>query len=263
MRQVTRKGLITVAAASGVLAMSGGYAHAGSGADGSTSDSPGVLSGNTVQAPVNVPVNACGNTVNVIGVLNPAMGNNCVNESGKASGSKPGSGKNNGGGASADGRASDSPGVGSGNTVQVPVDVPVNACGNTVTVGGLGNSAEGNTCGNNSGDTTPPGSGDGKPPTEPEEPGKPGEPSEPGKPGEPGNPGSPVDPENPGGITGPDDPSKPGTPNNPDTQTVTQPKGTELLAETGAGPLDLLIPAGAGLLLGGAVLYHRARRSAA
>lgn len=82
MRQVTRKGLMTVAAATGVLAATGGYAHADSGANGSSSDSPGVLSGNTVQAPVHAPVNVCGNTVNVIGVLNPAMGNTCVNHGG-------------------------------------------------------------------------------------------------------------------------------------------------------------------------------------
>ncbi len=41
--------------------------------------SPGVLSGNVIQVPVDVPVNACGNTVDVIGLLNPAFGNGCVN----------------------------------------------------------------------------------------------------------------------------------------------------------------------------------------
>lgn len=40
--------------------------------------SPGVLSGNLVQVPVHVPVNVCGNSVNVIGLLNPAFGNSCV-----------------------------------------------------------------------------------------------------------------------------------------------------------------------------------------
>lgn len=29
--------------------------------------------------PVHVPVNLCGNTINVIGLLNPAFGNHCVN----------------------------------------------------------------------------------------------------------------------------------------------------------------------------------------
>ena len=155
MRQVTRKGLMTVAAATGVIAAAVGAAHAtGSGAHGSTSHSPGVLSGNTVQAPVHVPVNVCGNTVNVVGILNPAMGNSCANQGGS--------------GAEADGHASDSPGIGSGNHVQAPVHVPVNVCGNTVDVIGIGNAAEGNHCANGGGHQNPPGS--------PEEPGNPGNP---------------------------------------------------------------------------------------
>ncbi len=80
MRQVTRKGLITVAAAGGVLALAGsGVAYADAGAQGAAAGSPGVLSGNNVQVPVHVPVNVCGNTVNVVGLLNPAFGNNCAN----------------------------------------------------------------------------------------------------------------------------------------------------------------------------------------
>ncbi|MGW8062704.1 chaplin [Streptomyces ziwulingensis] len=42
-------------------------------------DSGGGLSGNTLQAPVHVPANVCGNTINVIGLLNPAFGNECGN----------------------------------------------------------------------------------------------------------------------------------------------------------------------------------------
>ncbi|MFJ8310894.1 MULTISPECIES: chaplin [unclassified Streptomyces] len=49
-------------------------------ADGAAIGSPGVLSGNLLQAPVHVPANVCGNTVSVIGALNPAFGNTCVNE---------------------------------------------------------------------------------------------------------------------------------------------------------------------------------------
>lgn len=41
--------------------------------------SPGVLSGNVVQIPVHVPVNACGNSINIIGLLNPTFGNTCIN----------------------------------------------------------------------------------------------------------------------------------------------------------------------------------------
>ncbi|WP_425434710.1 chaplin [Lentzea xinjiangensis] len=42
--------------------------------------SPGAISGNVMQMPVNIPVNACGNTVDVIGALNPAFGNACERE---------------------------------------------------------------------------------------------------------------------------------------------------------------------------------------
>jgi hypothetical protein len=54
-------------------------AMADAGADGIAAGSPGVLSGNVVQVPLHVPVNACGNAVSVIGLLNPAVGNTCVN----------------------------------------------------------------------------------------------------------------------------------------------------------------------------------------
>ncbi|WP_405798323.1 chaplin family protein [Streptomyces sp. NBC_01506] len=81
MRELIGKGLLTAAAASSVLTMSGGYAQAtDSGA--TAAGSPGLLSGNSVQAPVEVPVNVCGNTVNPVGVLNPSFGNGCGNSSG-------------------------------------------------------------------------------------------------------------------------------------------------------------------------------------
>ncbi|NED79021.1 chaplin [Streptomyces sp. SID11233] len=54
-------------------------AFADSGAGAAAVGSPGVLSGNVVQIPVHVPINLCGNTVNVIGLLNPSFGNTCVN----------------------------------------------------------------------------------------------------------------------------------------------------------------------------------------
>ncbi|MBT2505164.1 chaplin [Streptomyces sp. ISL-98] len=47
--------------------------------EGVAAHSPGVLSGNMAQVPVHIPVNVCGNTVNVIAALNPAFGNTCVN----------------------------------------------------------------------------------------------------------------------------------------------------------------------------------------
>ncbi|MEU6662519.1 chaplin [Streptomyces sp. NPDC046821] len=54
-------------------------AFADSGAEGAAVGSPGVLSGNLLQIPVHVPVNVCGNSVNGIAGLNPAIGNACAN----------------------------------------------------------------------------------------------------------------------------------------------------------------------------------------
>lgn len=49
-------------------------------AKGAAIGSPGVLSGNVVQVPVHIPINVCGNTINIIGLLNPAAGNVCIND---------------------------------------------------------------------------------------------------------------------------------------------------------------------------------------
>lgn len=68
-----------VAFAGAVVLAAPGAAFASAGAEGVTAGSPGVLSGNQVQVPVHVPVNVCGNTVSVIGLLNPAFGNSCTN----------------------------------------------------------------------------------------------------------------------------------------------------------------------------------------
>ncbi|MEU7071878.1 chaplin [Streptomyces narbonensis] len=54
-------------------------AFADAGAHGVAIGSPGVLSGNVVQVPIHIPINACGNSVNVIGAINPAFGNVCIN----------------------------------------------------------------------------------------------------------------------------------------------------------------------------------------
>ncbi|MFJ9627781.1 chaplin ChpG [Streptomyces sp. NPDC091280] len=73
------KGLVLTSVAAAAMAGTAGIAAADSDAHGAAAHSPGVLSGNVVQVPVHVPVNVCGNTVNVIGLLNPAFGNTCVN----------------------------------------------------------------------------------------------------------------------------------------------------------------------------------------
>ncbi|KOV71963.1 MULTISPECIES: chaplin [unclassified Streptomyces] len=169
MRRATRNGVIAVAAASGAMAValpvSTAFAAGGADAHGSAAGSPGLVSGNGIQLPVHVPVNVCGNTVDVVGLLNPAAGNACANTGGGKSG---GTGKNSGtgkdgasaasGGASARGGAEDSPGVLSGNGIQLPVDLPVNVSGNSVDVVGIGNPAHGNQSVNGPGDepTRPP-----------------------------------------------------------------------------------------------------------
>ncbi|MFD7785088.1 chaplin [Streptomyces nojiriensis] len=63
------------------LAVLGGAssASADANAEGFAIGSPGVLSGNVVQIPIHIPINLCGNSINVIGALNPAAGNVCVN----------------------------------------------------------------------------------------------------------------------------------------------------------------------------------------
>ncbi|MFE9218051.1 chaplin [Streptomyces lavendulae] len=67
--------------AGGLVAAGAGVssAHGGASAEGEAPNSPGVASGNLLQDHVHVPVNVVGNTVNAIGLLNPAFGNTGVN----------------------------------------------------------------------------------------------------------------------------------------------------------------------------------------
>ena len=76
------KKVVAAAAATGGLVLAGaGLAVADVGCPGCRGAAPRVsLSGNVVQVPVHVPVNVCGNTISVIGLLNPAFGNTCVNK---------------------------------------------------------------------------------------------------------------------------------------------------------------------------------------
>lgn len=55
--------------------------HKGSGAKAKAVavGSPGVISGNVIQVPVKIPINICGNTIGVVGLLNGSVGNVCVN----------------------------------------------------------------------------------------------------------------------------------------------------------------------------------------
>ncbi|MEU4079903.1 hypothetical protein DEJ45_27345 [Streptomyces venezuelae] len=261
MRQIRRSGLATLLVTGGALALSAGAAHADSGAQGAAVGSPGVGSGNTVQLPVHVPVNVCGNTVSVVGLLNPAFGNGCANRSaekepdgygsegrshkdepgtprgGEQAGGSHGGGSSdggsvNGGGSSAETHVAGSPGVLSGNGIQLPVDLPVNVSGNSVNVVGVLNPVFGNTAVNG-----------------------------------PSKPEQPIETPTP----------RPQTPVRnvpvPQTETETEtekpapapaPQGetsTVQLASTGSATIGYAAPASAALLLGGALLYRRARRA--
>ncbi|PWI41239.1 chaplin [Streptomyces sp. ICBB 8177] len=74
-----RKALVVAGAAALALVGTAGVASADSWAGGAAVGSPGVLSGNVIQVPVDVPINVCGNSVNLIALLNPAFGNSCAN----------------------------------------------------------------------------------------------------------------------------------------------------------------------------------------
>ncbi|MFI6434786.1 chaplin [Streptomyces sp. NPDC050759] len=90
-----------VALGTGAVMIGGaGLAMADAGANAAAVHSPGFLSGNVVQVPIHIPINVCGNTVNVFGLLNPAFGNHCENNSGdhketKAADKKNGAHKEN------------------------------------------------------------------------------------------------------------------------------------------------------------------------
>ncbi|MEU9151474.1 chaplin [Streptomyces sp. NPDC048417] len=66
-------------AATLALGTTAAYADNGANANGSAAKSPGLLSGNVVQVPINIPINVCGNSINVLALLNPTGGNVCTN----------------------------------------------------------------------------------------------------------------------------------------------------------------------------------------
>ena len=78
--QKTKKLAALVAATGGLVMAGAGMANAEANAHGGAHNSPGLLSGNNVQVPVHIPVNACGITVSVIGILDQAFDNHCTNE---------------------------------------------------------------------------------------------------------------------------------------------------------------------------------------
>ncbi|MGW1794273.1 chaplin [Streptomyces tubercidicus] len=79
MKFVSKAAVLSAAAGVAVVGGAGVASAYGAGAAGAAQNSPGVLSGNLIQVPVDVPVNVCGNTVNIVALLNPAFGNTCLN----------------------------------------------------------------------------------------------------------------------------------------------------------------------------------------
>lgn len=314
MRQVARKGILTAVATGSVLASTAGYAYASANADGVAAGSPGVGSGNAVQVPVDAPINVCGNTVDVVGLLNPAYGNQCGNSAphgdqhsghGGQKGGQPGAGDQGGSaaqtgpgtpqqgswpgtpsmpgvpplpgnpggpvvnpptggdngstagngngptgngptgtaGSSASGVAAHSPGVGSGNTAQLPTDVPLNLCGNSGNVIGLLNPVMGNDCANHEvAPVVTPAPGPQAPPVQ-----------------------TPPTQSMPGGTTrtgGVPAAVPVAAPAAAPALTASHPATVGRLAYTGAGGIDVLAPAGLALLIAGGVLYRRSRAAA-
>ncbi|PBC75743.1 small secreted domain DUF320 [Streptomyces sp. TLI_235] len=74
-----RRALALAGAAGALVLGTAGVANADASAVGTATDSPGLLSGNVVQVPIHIPVNVCGNSINLIGLLNPTSGNACTN----------------------------------------------------------------------------------------------------------------------------------------------------------------------------------------
>ena len=132
-------------------------APAGSGGAASnaqTDHSGGILSGNIVQAPVNVPVNACGNDVNAVTMQSTESGSDCENSAEGSAPTMPGAPAPGSGGASATATSVDNGGIGSGTTVQLPINVPVNVCGNDADGATVESKVSGGECENNGGSAT-------------------------------------------------------------------------------------------------------------
>ncbi|MGV9253594.1 chaplin [Streptomyces sp. NPDC003697] len=225
MKRVTRNSVIAVAAASGAMAVAAPV-YADSVADGAAAGSSGVLSGNTVQIPVHLPVNVCGNTVHVAGLLNPARGNRCANDSAGSTQEERARQRGEaqttrGGGSSAQGVTADAPGIGSGNNIEIPVHLPVNVSGNSVSGVGVGNSSVGNSSTN----------------------------------GE-----QPEDEVTPSTLPAPSAPPRSHPAPQPHPAPRTQ--ASSSLAHTGADQALPAIAASAALVLGGATLYRRYRPGA-
>ncbi|MEV0370968.1 chaplin [Streptomyces sp. NPDC050636] len=74
-----KKAALVLAATGLALGAAAGSAFATGGAQGAAIGSPGILSGNVVQAPVQVGANVCGDSIDAVTVLSPNTENICEN----------------------------------------------------------------------------------------------------------------------------------------------------------------------------------------
>ncbi|MFG2695911.1 chaplin [Kitasatospora sp. NPDC051984] len=74
-----RASLVASGLAAACLLGGAGSAAADAEAEGAAIGSPGVLSGNLIQVPIDLDLNVCGNSIDVIGLGNAAFGNVCIN----------------------------------------------------------------------------------------------------------------------------------------------------------------------------------------
>jgi hypothetical protein len=131
MHGYAKRGLALVAAASGLILGSAAAASADASVNGHADRSGGVVAGNVVSAPVDVPVNFCGNQAVAAALRTTDVWPTCAVGSADAT---------------VDAGTYKSGGVLSGNVVSAPVNVPVNVCGNQVAVLALLNWVGGATC---------------------------------------------------------------------------------------------------------------------
>lgn len=74
------KKIAALTGATGAILVAGaGAAMADTAAHGFAVGSPGIVSGNNVQAPIHIPVNVTGNSISVIGLLDSAFDNQSWN----------------------------------------------------------------------------------------------------------------------------------------------------------------------------------------
>ncbi|MFF4225517.1 chaplin [Streptomyces sp. L500] len=79
MSRILKAVAVTAAVGASLAGFAGGAA-ADAGARGVAVGSPGVVSGNVIQVPIHVPINLCGNSIDIIGLLNTGASNTCVSE---------------------------------------------------------------------------------------------------------------------------------------------------------------------------------------